>query len=163
MTTAAEVGKKAQQLGKQLKAVIEVGEFLSELGDLEQAISEAKKASVVASDQRLEALEDLLTAQAGLETVQQWAETLNKDIKRAETETNKMSADIISQAQSAAAIIREEATSEAKACADDMAATMAGLEKQRATLVSQIVQLDAEYVELKQGFRVLREKTRSDD
>ena len=43
-----DAATKAINLGKQLKAVIDVGECLQELGSLEQAIAEAKRHSVEA-------------------------------------------------------------------------------------------------------------------
>ena len=62
MSSIQEASKKAVNLGKQLKAIIEVGECLEELGSLELARKEAEQTSIKAKEQcakEVQKLDDL--------------------------------------------------------------------------------------------------------
>ncbi|HEY1385977.1 MAG TPA: hypothetical protein VGF43_20290, partial [Dongiaceae bacterium] len=59
MSELKQAAEKAVNLGKQLKAVIEVGEFLSSLADLDKLARDARAAADVAVKARNEAQADL--------------------------------------------------------------------------------------------------------
>ena len=60
--TAANAAKKAVELGKQLQAVIDVGEYLEELGNIEQAKSDALFDTKAATELRDVAKNECATA-----------------------------------------------------------------------------------------------------
>ncbi len=85
---AKQAAEKAINLGKQLQAVIEVGEVLNEIGDLElakeKAIEEANEAAArwIASSDSLKAIkDDINIAQVDFERIKREAKELNINSK----------------------------------------------------------------------------------
>ncbi len=163
MKTAAQVAKQAQNLGKQLQAVLDVAIYLEELGDLEQTIEEAKRWITGAHDLRAEAEKDLLAATRALATAQQLVEAETTAANRAKTEAKLRSEGIIAGARKVAAETVAAANATADKCLAEMTLSLRPLEKKRDAVAGKTAELETKYAILERGFRELREKTRGID
>lgn len=163
MITAAQVAKKAQQLGKQLQAVIEVGEFLEKLGDLDQAISEAQQTNIAASERHVGMQKNLVLTQEELDVARSSLGTMKEKIRQALDETNVRSAGIIANARKTAQKTLDTATAKGNEQINKATVSVQALEKKRANLFSEIAQLNADKMTLKKGLAALRERTRVED
>ncbi len=159
MTTAAQMAKIAQNLGKQLQAVIEVREFLEELGNLEQAISEAKNASLAATEERYEAEKQRFDAGVALVVEQENLQAAKANTQQVTHEAKARSEQLIAQARETASDTIGKATADANGRIEGATASVQRLEKKRASLAGQIAELEAEYTTLKRGFKALIERT----
>ncbi len=157
MTTAAQVAKQAQQLGKQLQAVIEVGEFLEELGSLEQAISEAKRTNMAAFEQRVEAQKDLALTQEALDSAQANLRGTQVKVQEILGEANAASARSAANARKSAQETLATATAAANQQIDEATATVQRLETKRVALIAAIDPLRVEYTKLKKGLLALHD------
>ena len=159
MTTAAQVAKQAQYLGKQLQAVIEVGTFLEELGDLEQAISEAKGGYRVAFEERMEAeqLRDLVAA--ALEAEQANLQAVKDNAQKILDDANAASDQLVADARKTASDTIGKATAGANKAVQDATVAVQQLQRKKVALAGKTAELEAEYTTLKRGFRALLERT----
>lgn len=158
-----DAATKAINLGKQLKAVIDVGEVLQELGGLEQARSEAKRHSMEADAIRVEAQKLLQEVGQELQTEQERLHAAKAEAQQVVKEANVTSARLVADAQKTATETLASATVEANAQIDAMTASVQTLEHKRTALVSEVAQLHAAYTKLKSRMRALHEKTRVED
>jgi cell division septum initiation protein DivIVA len=156
MTDFRQMADKAINLGKQLKAVMEVGEFLDSIGDLEQVRREAR----AAADTALQAQNKARAAREEAETeLNAWTEKLAA--ARTEAEAKVREAEM--QAKSLAVRAQAEAEqllAEAKAKADRLTtdaqrtvstakASVEELRTQEGNLRQAIAQLEAELAKLR--------------
>ena len=163
MMTAAHAAKLAQQLGKQLQAVIDVGEFLEKLGSLEQAIAEAERARMIASEQSAEVQKGLVVAQEMLTAAQASVQEAQAEARRVFSESKRISEQLSANARKTAQDTLAKATTEANARTDRATASVQNLEKKRTVVTSEIAELRGEYNTLKRALAELRERTRVED
>ena len=163
MSTAAQVAKQAQHLGKQLQAVLDVAIYLEELGDLEQAIEDAKRWIASAHDLRAEAEQDLTLAQNELELMKSRVEAEKTEARRSKAEAQARSAQLIAQARKTVDEGVKSANEEANRVMAALVAETKTLEEKRATVAGSIAGLETKYAILERGFQDLREKTRGVD
>ncbi len=163
MTTAAQVAKQAQQLGKQLKAVIEVGDFLEELGNLEQAISEADHAKTVAVDQRAEAQNELVLTKAALVAEQANLQAAKNTSRQVIDDAKARSEQLLASARNTATETLNTVGAQANERIAEGTASVKRLEKKRASLEIKTAQLEANYTTLKRGLTALHERVQVDE
>ena len=162
MTTAAQVAKQAQHLGKQLQSVVDVGVFLEELGDLEQAISEANYAETVAFEQRVEAQNELVLTKEALVAEQANLQAAKNTSQQVVAEANARSEQLIANARKTATETLDAAGAQANERIAGVTAEVKLLEKKRASLETKTAQLEADYTTLKRGLTALHERVQVD-
>ncbi len=153
-----DAATKAINLGKQLKAVIDVGECLQELGSLEQAIAEAKRHS---ADAKARCAEDQLAQQTvsiALEAARDNLEKIGSDVVAKRNEAEWHLQETIRKAHAEATQILKTAAADGSKMilkagleVDAAQATVASLKK---TIFDDQAELD----EVRRELKVLKEK-----
>ncbi len=82
MTTTKAVAEKAMHLGKQLKAVIEVGEVLDEIGDLELYKAECFREAEKAENAKFKAVKDFEVASTALKAAENGLKVIKEEAKK---------------------------------------------------------------------------------
>ncbi len=108
-----DAATKAINLGKQLKAVIDIGECLQELGSLEQAITEAKRHATEAKFKREEAEQELDKVVVELKTAKFALSQTQIDIAAKEQEAERVAGATVRKAQEDAAKLSKTAAVDA--------------------------------------------------
>jgi len=158
MITTAQAAKKAQELGKQLKAVIEVGEVLEELGDLEQAKAELQRAIVAAQEAQQLAESERVIAQSQLQQTNTSLVGLKADIRQRSHDSQQRFEHTLATARAKATQIIGTATVAANKVLEEATASVRALEKQRDTLKVGTAQLKADFISLRTQLDELRER-----
>ncbi len=151
MTTAAQAAKLARELGKQLKAVIEVSDFLGEIGDLEQATSEAKRAVEKAQQQRTVAQEELDVLDAQVQAEKTSLADTKVEKQKLSQEMKQFAAQKVAAARTDATKIVAVATEEANKVFTEATSEVHALEQKRDSLLRNISQLQAEFTKLRRN------------
>ncbi len=94
-----DVAEKAMHLGKQLKAVIEVGELLDEIGDLELYKAECYRDAEKAYEDKTKAVDELKDVTSKLDVAKSDLENSKSESKRIISEANQRSASCIAEAR----------------------------------------------------------------
>ncbi len=108
MTTVKQAAEKAMNLGKQLQAIIDVGEVLDQIGNLEEAKQEA-------ADLKKKAEADRFDAEVALKELNGEVAETNAYIKRTKAEAVKILADTNVARERILGTAREEKDSTIKA------------------------------------------------
>ncbi len=108
-----DAATKAINLGKQLKAVIDIGECLQELGSVEQAIAEAKRHFVEAKFQQEKAEQEHQQVTVDLKIAQKALEQTQDDDTHIRQETEHFVGTTIQKAKEDAAKLLKTAAADA--------------------------------------------------
>ncbi len=158
ITNINEAAKKAINQGKQLKAVVEVGEFLEEIGNLEQLAVEAERHAKEAVEKRARDLEALQQVQDQLRDANVSHQLASDQYAREETLAAQAALDtdmqtriavhnIIVEAKETALQLVATATAEVEL----LTATSTELQTQVTKLESKLTKVRADMRELKDG------------
>lgn len=153
-----EAAKKAIHLGKQLKAVMEVGEFLEDVVGLEQAAFEAKRHSTVAMDQLEVDREMLSKVQKQLEEAVSEYDTVRIGIASVKEAAAKERTSLQKDALFNAQLHISDAEIKTQKLVSDAEEVVGGLTKEREALRTDIFQLQETYDTLRGKMAELKER-----
>lgn len=155
MTDFRQAAEKAMNLGKQLKAVVEVGEFLEGIADAEQLAREANEAAEAATKRRDEVSEALADEEMVLRAAVERVGKAKEEAEKVSRDAKAVAAVIVAEANGKADKIVKEATAQAeKAVAQARVAfdahneRMAKLAQEETAVVARLGKLKAELLEL---------------
>ncbi len=153
-----QAADQAMNLGKQLQAVIDVGNTLNELGDLAQAHSEALARTQTAVTEQEKAESELVKVQASIEVGK-------LDLSRARSEVKKVLANATQQEANILALAREEKEKirklneeSCKVLVENTNQEVHSLENYKSNLTKEVVEMKSALTTLKDQMKALRER-----
>ena len=156
--TIKQDAEKAMHLGKQLQAVIDIGEVLNEIGDLEVAKTEAKRDARKAHEDCNAALEDF-------DLVTKFLDTVRSDLKVAKAEVMKTHDDgiiardhMIAEARAERDNMVRKATQSSEALIARANSEINGLQDRRDVLLKEITDSQERVTNLENQMRGLKER-----
>ncbi len=155
---AKQAAEKAMNLGKQLQAVIEVGEVLNEIGDIELATEKAKEDTCAAQTIHFD-------TEVALKAIQDQVNIANVDFERVKREAKDLNADSKARRDHMIGKAREEASKmveEATRGANDLVAKAKNdihtLQNKRDALLKEITDSQQAVTNLENQMKALRER-----
>ncbi len=155
---AKQAAEKALNLGKQLQAVIDVGEVLNEIGDLESARKNAEDQAQDAIDAAEQALDDLKAIQDSLSSAK-------ADLAAAKAEAIKTRDEAIVAHDHMIAVARAErdnmirkATDSSNALVERAKSEIDGMENRRDGLLKEITDNQKAVTNLENQMRALKDR-----
>lgn len=158
MMTAAQASKEAQNLGKQLKSVIKVGNYLAELGSLEQALAEAEPATARAKKAQAEAEKQLAQTEDQLQIAADALVVIKQDAQVTERESVIAAEHLVADARKTATEIVDLAAAEADQLTVKMQARIKVLGQERDALAQDTKRLRVKSVNLRTEMTALKER-----
>lgn len=158
MTDLKQLSYKAINLGKQLQAVIDIGEALDELGDLDQAILEATESFNKAQSESEDAKNDLAELKDNIKQVELDYSKSKKKYSQLIAETEQRCNYMLAQTRSESVDIVSVATVGANKILSDEKKEVAILTKKRNSLSQEIEKLQDELQSTRNDMLRLKER-----
>ncbi len=153
-----DAATKAINLGKQLKAIIDVGECLQELGSLEQAIAEAKRHSADAKARCAEAQSEHQRVSTALEAARDALEKIGSDAVEKRNEVERHFQEIARKANAEAVKILATTAADGSKMILKAELEVKAVQATAASLKKTIFDDQAELDEVRRELKVLKEK-----
>lgn len=156
--SAKQAAEKTINLGKQLKAVIEIGEYLDELGDLEVAKEEAVELKNKAESDRFDAELHLKTIKEKINTETINLKSLEVSNYKLYSDTKKATAHMYDEAKIKAGHIVANANEAADQIRSVTQSEITELLKERESVNNEVAELRSTLTSLQSQMNELRER-----
>ncbi len=157
-TTLKQTADKALHLGKQLKAVIEVGEVLDRLGDLELAQIEMEAATKVCREEHAQAYLDLNQVQADLRDQRAQVDAAKAEVIRILAEGTMARDQLLAQARATRDDMIASTTKSTNALVADVNAKIHSLHEKRDSLFKEVTDAQQAVTNLERQMKALKER-----
>ena len=153
-----QTADKAKNLGKQLQAVIEVGQVLDELGDLEIAKNEYLRDSKQAYEKKIQTQDELKEVQKLLKKASERFDVVKKDATKLETESIERKNLIIGTARADGDKIKKNSEKYSNDLIEQVQADVKYLEETRTARLTEINTLNTRLEYLRAEMKALHER-----
>lgn len=153
-----QTADKAKNLGKQLQAVIEVGQVLDELGDLEIAKNEYLRDSKQAYEKKIQTQDELKEVQKLLKKASERFDVIKKDATKLETESIERKNLIIGTARAEGDKIKKNSEKYSNDLIEQVQADVKYLEETRTARLTEINSLNTRLEYLRDEMKALQER-----
>ena len=153
-----QAAQKAINLGKQFKAVIEIGEFLEELGSYDRVLLDAKNTAEKAQAETISILRDQGIAETLLKQTRIEVENQKTTQQALGEEAKKVAAETVQKAKVQAANLVAKADAAVSKTYRDMEGKFAVLQNKHDLLQVEVAELEKTHAEINQTITALKRR-----